>query len=151
VSERARIQRQNEIIEALIDKVESTYNPLSLKSFLDSAVHDIAIDKALGLGELYSLASTYHAFSPSKLKTYTLPTTPVVPRTRSGVRAVEVYSLHAMGRETIRVRHFYHHALFTIHRMDGQPPPILVSLFEVYLWVLCTVGRGARGCRNAFS
>jgi LCP family protein required for cell wall assembly len=75
-SDIGRIQRQNEIIEALIDKVESTYNPLSLKSFLDSAVHDIAIDKALGLGELYSLASTYHAFSPSKLKTYTLPTTP---------------------------------------------------------------------------
>jgi LCP family protein required for cell wall assembly len=74
-SDIGRIERQNLIIEALITKVESTYNPLSLKSFLDSVVHDIEIDKNLGLGELYSLASSYHAFSPSRLKTYTLPTT----------------------------------------------------------------------------
>jgi len=69
------IERQNLNIEALITKVESTYNPLSLKSFLDSVVHDIAVDRNLGLGELYSLASGYHAFSASKLKTLTLPTT----------------------------------------------------------------------------
>ena len=74
-SDIGRIERQNLIIEALITKVESTYNPLSLKSFLDSVVHDIAIDRNLGLGELYNLASGYHAFSPSRLKTYTLPTT----------------------------------------------------------------------------
>jgi LCP family protein required for cell wall assembly len=74
-SDIGRIQRQNEIIDALITKVESTYNPLTLKSFLDAVVHDIAIDRNLGLGELYSLASSYHAFSPSRLKTYTLPTT----------------------------------------------------------------------------
>lgn len=74
-SDLGRIERQNLIIEALITKVESTYNPLSLKSFLDSVVHDIAVDRNLGLGELYSLASGYHAFSASKLKTLTLPTT----------------------------------------------------------------------------
>ena len=74
-SDLGRIQRQNLIIDALVQKVESTYNPLTLKSFLDAVVHDIAIDKSLGLGELYSLASTYHAFSSSRLKTYTLPTT----------------------------------------------------------------------------
>jgi len=73
-SDLGRIQRQNEIIEALITKVESTYNPLTLKSVLDSVVHDIAIDRNLGLGELYDLANGYHAFSPSKLKTLTLPT-----------------------------------------------------------------------------
>src|ERR1700728_1257939 len=42
-SDLGRIQRQNEIIEALIDKVESTYNPLTLKSFLDTLVHDISV------------------------------------------------------------------------------------------------------------
>jgi polyisoprenyl-teichoic acid--peptidoglycan teichoic acid transferase len=74
-SDIGRIERQNLIIDALMQKVESTYNPLTLKSFLDAVVHDIAIDQNLGLGELYSLASTYHAFSPSRLTTYTLPTT----------------------------------------------------------------------------
>jgi len=74
-SDLGRIQRQDFIIEALIAKVESTYNPLALRSFLDSVVHDIAVDKSLGLGELYDLASRYHAFSPSKLQTLTLPTT----------------------------------------------------------------------------
>ena len=71
-----RIERQNLIIDALIQKVESTYNPLSLRSFLDSVVHDITIDNKLGLGTIYSLATRYHAFSPSKLVTFTLPTTP---------------------------------------------------------------------------
>jgi LCP family protein required for cell wall assembly len=75
-SDLGRIQRQDFIVEALMSKVESTYNPLTLKSFLDSVVHDISVDKNLGLGELYDLASTYHAFSPSKLQTLTLPTTP---------------------------------------------------------------------------
>ena len=74
-SDIGRIERQNLIIESLIAKVESTYNPLTLKSFLDAVVHDIAIDRNLGLGELYSLASTYHAFSPSRSKDFTLPTT----------------------------------------------------------------------------
>ena len=41
-------------------------------------------------------------------------------RTRSSVRAVEVYRLHAMGRDTVRVRHFYHHGLFSIHKMDNR-------------------------------
>jgi LCP family protein required for cell wall assembly len=70
-----RIERQNLIIEALIQKVESTYNPLSLRSFLDSVVHDITIDNKLGLGTIYDLATRYHAFSPSRLVDYTLPTT----------------------------------------------------------------------------
>jgi LCP family protein required for cell wall assembly len=73
-SDLGRIQRQDAIVEAMMTKVESTYNPLTLRSFLDSVVHDIAIDKNLGLGDLYSLASRYHAFSSSKLETLTLPT-----------------------------------------------------------------------------
>jgi LCP family protein required for cell wall assembly len=71
-----RITRQDEIIDALMKKVESTYNPLTLRSFLSSVVGDVAIDKQLSLGELYDLANRYHAFSPSKLVSYTLPTVP---------------------------------------------------------------------------
>jgi polyisoprenyl-teichoic acid--peptidoglycan teichoic acid transferase len=75
-SDLGRIIRQNEIIEALISKIESTYDPLTLKSFIDSVVHDITVDSQLGPGLLFDLANRYHAFSPSKLVTYTLPTTP---------------------------------------------------------------------------
>jgi LCP family protein required for cell wall assembly len=88
-SDIGRIQRQDEIIEALITKVESTYNPLTLKSFLDAVVHDIAIDQNLGLGELYNLASSYHAFSPSRLKTYTLPTTSAQTGGGADIQVVE--------------------------------------------------------------
>jgi LCP family protein required for cell wall assembly len=88
-SDLGRIQRQNEIIDALLAKIESTYNPLTLKSFLDSVVHDIAIDRNLGLGELYSLASTYHAFSPSRLTTYSLPTTSAQTAGGADIEVVE--------------------------------------------------------------
>jgi LCP family protein required for cell wall assembly len=71
-----RITRQDEIIDALVKKVESTYNPLTLRSFLSSVVNDVAIDKQLSLGLLYDLANRYHAFSPSNLVNYTLPTIP---------------------------------------------------------------------------
>jgi LCP family protein required for cell wall assembly len=74
-SDIGRIERQNLIIDALISKVESTYNPLTLKSFLDSVVNDITVDKNLGPTQVFDLASHYHAFSPSRLKTFTLPTT----------------------------------------------------------------------------
>jgi hypothetical protein len=57
-----------------MQKVESTYDPLTLRSFLDSVVHDISIDQSLGLGEIYDLADRYHAFSSSSLVTLTLPT-----------------------------------------------------------------------------
>lgn len=69
-----RIERQNLIIDALIQKIESTYNPLTLRSFLDSAVHDVTVDNQMGLGTVYDLATRYHAFSPSRLVNYTLPT-----------------------------------------------------------------------------
>ena len=69
-----RIQRQNTLIEAVIDKAKAGYNPLRLNAFLGSIVHDITKDDAMSSSELVSLAETYHAFSGSALKTYTLPT-----------------------------------------------------------------------------
>jgi LCP family protein required for cell wall assembly len=69
-----RIQRQNTVIEGVIDKAKSNDNPLALNSFLESVVHDISKDDGLSSGALISLAQRYHAFSGSALKTYTLPT-----------------------------------------------------------------------------
>ncbi len=70
-----RIQRQDLIIEAVIDKVKSSsYNPLKVNSFLGSIVHDITKDDAMSTSMLLSLAQRFHAFSASSLKTLTMPT-----------------------------------------------------------------------------
>jgi LCP family protein required for cell wall assembly len=69
-----RIQRQNTIIEAVIDKAKSNYNPLSVNAFLGSIVHDITKDEAMSTSMMISLAQRYHAFSGSSLGTLTLPT-----------------------------------------------------------------------------
>jgi len=83
-----RIQRQDLIIEAVIDKVKSSsYNPLKVNSFLGSIVHDITKDDAMSTSMLLSLAQRFHAFSASSLKTLTLPT---VGASSDAAGAVEV-------------------------------------------------------------
>jgi LCP family protein required for cell wall assembly len=77
-SDIGRIERQNLIIEAVIDKAKSTYNPLSVASFISSLAHDVTLDNKLGPTTLISLAERYHALSGSSLNSYTLPTTPGV-------------------------------------------------------------------------
>jgi LCP family protein required for cell wall assembly len=69
-----RIQRQNAIIEAVIDKAKSSYNPVTINSFLGSLVQDITKDDAMSTSMMISLAQRFHAFSGSELKTFTLPT-----------------------------------------------------------------------------
>jgi LCP family protein required for cell wall assembly len=73
-SDLGRIQRQNAIIEAVINKAKSSYNPLTVNAFLGSIVNDITKDDAMGTSMLLSLAQRFHAFSGSALKTFTLPT-----------------------------------------------------------------------------
>ena len=70
-----RIQRQNVIIEAVIDKARSSYNPLTLNAFLGSVVHDVTVDQNTSGTDLLNLAQKYHAFSGSSLQTATIPTT----------------------------------------------------------------------------
>jgi anionic cell wall polymer biosynthesis LytR-Cps2A-Psr (LCP) family protein len=77
-SDIGRIERQNLIIEAVIDKAKSTYNPLSVASFISSLAHDVTLDNKLGPSTLISLAERYHALSGSSLNSYTLPTVPGV-------------------------------------------------------------------------
>ena len=73
-SDIGRIQRQNLIISAALNKAKSTYNPLSLNTLLTSVVHDFSKDNGLSPTDLFSLAERYHAFSGSDLQSYTLPT-----------------------------------------------------------------------------
>jgi LCP family protein required for cell wall assembly len=77
-SDIGRIERQNLIVEAVIDKAKSTYNPLSVASFISSLAHDVTLDNKLGPSTLISLAERYHALSGSSLNSYTLPTGPGV-------------------------------------------------------------------------
>jgi LCP family protein required for cell wall assembly len=72
----SRILRQNIVIEAMIAQAKSTYDPLTLQSLISSVKGDIAIDDKLSLGMMYDLVERYHAFSPSQLQTWSLPTVP---------------------------------------------------------------------------
>jgi LCP family protein required for cell wall assembly len=73
-SDIGRIERQNLIIEAVVNKAKSTYNPIRAFSFITSLRHDVTVDSGLSNSALLDLADRYHAFSGSSLKTYTLPT-----------------------------------------------------------------------------
>jgi len=69
-----RILRQNAIIEAVIDRARSSYNPLTLNAFLGTVVHDVTVDQNMSGSDLLALAQNYHAFSGSRLQTATIPT-----------------------------------------------------------------------------
>ncbi len=87
-SDLGRIERQNLIIEATIDKAKSTYNPLRLNALLSSVVHDFSKDDNLSATDLLSLAQRYHAFSGSQLQNYTLPTVGATSQTAGSVEIV---------------------------------------------------------------
>jgi len=91
-SDISRISRQNTIIEAMVKKAGSTYNPLTLQSLLNSVVNDVSIDKSMSPTLMYDLAERYHAFSPSRLEAFTLPTTGVYNSYGSAVEIVDTMS-----------------------------------------------------------
>ncbi len=70
-----RIERQNLMIEALVNKAKSTYNPIAAAHFISSLTHDVTLDDGLSGTALLALAQRYHAFSGSALEDFTLPTT----------------------------------------------------------------------------
>ena len=88
-SDLGRIQRQNLVIEAALNKAKSTYNPLRLNSLLTSVVHDFSKDNGLSATDLLGLAERYHAFGGSSLQTYTLPTTGAVSSYAGDVEVVQ--------------------------------------------------------------
>ncbi len=73
-SDLGRIQRQNTVIESVINKAKSSYNPLTINAFIGTIVKDITVDTGMSSGTMLSLAERYHAFSGSALQTFTLPT-----------------------------------------------------------------------------
>jgi LCP family protein required for cell wall assembly len=73
-SDIGRIERQNLIIESVVNKAKSTYNPIAAASFISSLTHDVTLDSQLSASTLLDIAQRYHAFSGSSLTNYTLPT-----------------------------------------------------------------------------
>ena len=95
-SDLGRIERQNLVIEAALDKAKSTYNPLRLNSLLTSVVHDFSKDNGLSASDLLALAERYHAFSGSSLQNYTLPTVGAVSSYAGDVEVVQPDEAAAM-------------------------------------------------------
>ncbi len=108
-SDLGRIERQNVVISAALDKAKSTYNPLRLNSLLSSVVHDFTKDNDLTAGDLFALAERYHAFGGSSLNSYVLPTTGrgVVLRRRRRGRPARRGGRHdhPVPRRTVRADH----------------------------------------------
>ena len=73
-SDIGRITRQNLVIEGVVSKAKSTYNPIQAASFISSLTHDVTLDSTFSSGMLLSLAERYHAFSGTSLQNYTVPT-----------------------------------------------------------------------------
>jgi len=88
-SDLGRIQRQNLVIAAALNRAKSTYDPLKLNSLLSSVVHDFSKDDNLSASDLLGLAERYHAFSGSSLQSYTLPTTGAVSSYAGDVEVVQ--------------------------------------------------------------
>jgi len=88
-SDLGRIERQNLIISAALNKAKGTYNPLRLNSLLTSVVHDFSKDNGLSPNDLFALAERYHAFSGSQLQSLTMPTAPAVTSGGSDVEVVQ--------------------------------------------------------------
>jgi LCP family protein required for cell wall assembly len=86
-SDLGRIERQNIVMSAVIDKAKGDLNPFDVNRMLGALVGDITKDPGLSGGDLVSLATRYHAFSGSNLQTWTLPTAGVFT---SGYGDVEV-------------------------------------------------------------
>ena len=88
-SDLERIQRQNLVISAALNKAKSTYNPLKLNSLLSSVVHDFSKDDNLSANDLFGLAERYHAFSGSSLQSLLLPTTGATSSYAGSIQVVQ--------------------------------------------------------------
>jgi LCP family protein required for cell wall assembly len=72
-SDFGRIQRQNEFMRALVNRIKGTYNPLTLNSVLSNLPQGISLDSKLTLNTLISIALRFHSISSANIQTYTLP------------------------------------------------------------------------------
>jgi len=118
-SDLSRIARQNTIIEAMVAKAKVTYNPLTLQALISSLKGKIVIDRNLTLGMIYDLAERYHAFSPSSLETWTLPT---VGQSGTPAGDVELVSTAPGENYEDTIQQF----------LDGPAAPVITPPLDAY-------------------
>ncbi len=95
-SDIGRIERQNLVISAVLDRAKATYNPLKLNGLLGSVVHDFSKDNGLTPQGLLSLALRYHALSGSRLAAYILPTSPAQSPVAGDVEVVDTQAAQTL-------------------------------------------------------
>jgi LCP family protein required for cell wall assembly len=79
LSDFSRIQRQDSFFRAVLAKVTASItNPLTINSFIGSAVGNLTIDDTLGQSDLLHIADVFRGLPASHLVTETLPTTAYV-------------------------------------------------------------------------
>jgi len=76
LSDFSRIQRQDAFFQAVLSKLNRVgFNPITINNFLGAAVKNLTIDDTLTLGNLTTMAKTFHGLPADNLHTETLPTT----------------------------------------------------------------------------
>ncbi len=79
LSDFSRIQRQDSFFRAVLAKVNASItSPLTINSFIGSAVGNVTIDDALSQGDLLHIADVFRGLPAKNLVTETLPTTAYV-------------------------------------------------------------------------
>jgi len=74
----SRIRRQQAFFHAVIKRADSDLNPLSLNSFLETAVRNVTVDKGFSTGEIRNLALAFRGTASGNLATEVLPTSGAV-------------------------------------------------------------------------
>ena len=74
----SRIRRQQAFFHAVIDRADSDWNIISLNSFIENAVKDVAVDSGFSTSELRNLAFEYRGVASAALHTNVLPTSGAV-------------------------------------------------------------------------
>lgn len=71
-----RIRRQQAFLRAVVHRVESSLltDPLRLNAFIGAAVHDVTVDRGLGVSTILQLVNAFRHLGSSSLSTFTLPT-----------------------------------------------------------------------------
>ncbi len=74
----SRIRRQQAFFHAVIKRADTDLNPISLNSFLQTAVKNVTVDRALSTSEIRNLALGFRGVATGALSTEVLPTSGAV-------------------------------------------------------------------------
>ena len=76
VGDAARVQRQQDLLFALLDELKGLRSPTDLASLTEQLGDSIVLSETLGLGDAVALAWDLRAVSAAAIRTVTVPTEP---------------------------------------------------------------------------